>query len=37
MVLREGRLVFEGGQDELEASKDPYVAKFIKAPERDAA
>jgi len=37
MVLREGRLVFEGGQDELEASKDPYVAKFIKRPERDAA
>ena len=37
MVLREGRLVFEGGQDELEASKDPYVAKFIKRPEREAA
>jgi phospholipid/cholesterol/gamma-HCH transport system ATP-binding protein len=37
MVLREGRLVFEGGQEELESSKDPYVAKFIKRPERDAA
>jgi phospholipid/cholesterol/gamma-HCH transport system ATP-binding protein len=37
MVLREGRLVFEGGQAELESSKDPYVAKFIKRPERDAA
>jgi phospholipid/cholesterol/gamma-HCH transport system ATP-binding protein len=37
MVLREGRLVFEGGQAELEDSKDSYVAKFIKRPERDAA
>jgi phospholipid/cholesterol/gamma-HCH transport system ATP-binding protein len=37
MVLREGRLVFEGGQAELEDSQDPYVAKFIKRPERDAA
>ncbi|HVN07316.1 MAG TPA: ATP-binding cassette domain-containing protein [Bryobacteraceae bacterium] len=30
MVLREGRLVFEGPQPELEASQDPYVAKFVK-------
>jgi phospholipid/cholesterol/gamma-HCH transport system ATP-binding protein len=30
MVLREGRLVFEGGQDRLEASTDPYISKFIK-------
>jgi phospholipid/cholesterol/gamma-HCH transport system ATP-binding protein len=30
MVLREGRLVFEGGQDELEASRDEYVGKFVK-------
>jgi phospholipid/cholesterol/gamma-HCH transport system ATP-binding protein len=37
MVLREGRLVFEGNQRELEASNDPYVGKFIKRPERDAA
>jgi phospholipid/cholesterol/gamma-HCH transport system ATP-binding protein len=37
MVLREGRLVFEGDQGELEASKDPYIGKFIKRPERDAA
>jgi len=37
MVLREGHLVFEGPQAELESSKDPYVAKFIKRPERDAA
>jgi phospholipid/cholesterol/gamma-HCH transport system ATP-binding protein len=29
MVLQEGRIVFEGGQDSLEASKDPYVAKFV--------
>ncbi len=30
MVLREGRLVFEGDQDRLEASTDPYVCKFVK-------
>jgi len=30
MVLREGRLVFEGPQGELEASKDPYISKFVK-------
>ena len=30
MVMREGRLVFEGGQEELEASQDPYVATFVK-------
>jgi phospholipid/cholesterol/gamma-HCH transport system ATP-binding protein len=30
MVLKEGRLVFEGDQDQLEASKDPYVGKFVK-------
>jgi phospholipid/cholesterol/gamma-HCH transport system ATP-binding protein len=30
MVMREGRLVFEGDQDRLEASTDSYVAKFIK-------
>jgi phospholipid/cholesterol/gamma-HCH transport system ATP-binding protein len=33
MVLREGRLVFEGDQDHLEASKDPYVCKFVKQRE----
>jgi phospholipid/cholesterol/gamma-HCH transport system ATP-binding protein len=37
MVLREGRLVFEGQQAELEACPDPYVQKFIKRPEREAA
>lgn len=30
MVLQEGRLIFEGEQDQLEASKDPYVSKFVK-------
>jgi phospholipid/cholesterol/gamma-HCH transport system ATP-binding protein len=30
MVLREGSLVFEGTQAELEASRDPYVSKFRK-------
>ena len=30
MVLREGRLVFEGDQDRLESSEDPYVSKFVK-------
>ena len=37
MVLREGRLVFEGKQKELEASSDPYVSKFVKHPEQSAA
>jgi len=30
MVLREGRLIFEGDQDELEASDDAYITKFVK-------
>lgn len=30
MVLREGHLTFEGSQTELEASRDPYVRKFVK-------
>ena len=29
MVLREGRLVFEGTEEELEASRDEYVSKFV--------
>jgi phospholipid/cholesterol/gamma-HCH transport system ATP-binding protein len=37
MVLREGRLIFEGNQAELEASADPYISKFVKRPEKDAA
>jgi len=30
MVLRDGKLVFEGTQAELEASRDPYISKFRK-------
>ena len=30
MVMREGRIVFEGNRPELEACRDPYVAKFVK-------
>jgi phospholipid/cholesterol/gamma-HCH transport system ATP-binding protein len=30
MVLRQGKLVFEGSRTELEACQDPYVAKFVK-------
>jgi phospholipid/cholesterol/gamma-HCH transport system ATP-binding protein len=37
MVLREGRLVFEGDQAQLESSSDPYISKFVKLPEKDAA
>ncbi|MGD1068976.1 MAG: ATP-binding cassette domain-containing protein [Bryobacteraceae bacterium] len=37
MVLREGRLIFEGNQTELEASSDPYMSKFVKRPEQNAA
>ncbi|MEO7651329.1 MAG: ATP-binding cassette domain-containing protein [Bryobacteraceae bacterium] len=29
MVFKEGMLIFEGGQAELELSKDPYIAKFV--------
>jgi phospholipid/cholesterol/gamma-HCH transport system ATP-binding protein len=32
LVLREGEMVFLGTQEELEASPDPYVAKFIPHP-----
>ena len=28
IVMREGRIVFEGGERELDASPDPYIAKF---------
>ncbi|MGA2714589.1 MAG: ATP-binding cassette domain-containing protein [Bryobacteraceae bacterium] len=37
MVLREGRLIFEGNQADLESSADPYISKFVKLPEKDAA
>jgi phospholipid/cholesterol/gamma-HCH transport system ATP-binding protein len=29
MVMKEGRLIFEGTQAELEASSDPYISKFV--------
>jgi phospholipid/cholesterol/gamma-HCH transport system ATP-binding protein len=34
LVMRDGRIAFEGSQDELEASRDPYASKFAK-PLRD--
>ncbi|HEY4089281.1 MAG TPA: ATP-binding cassette domain-containing protein [Bryobacteraceae bacterium] len=37
MVMKEGRLIFEGSQTELEASRDSYVLKFVKPPEQEAA
>ena len=33
MVLKDGHMVFEGNQDELEATTDPYIAKFYKRRE----
>lgn len=30
MVMREGGLVFEGGQSQLVASTDPYISRFVK-------
>ena len=33
MVMKEGRLIFEGDQDSLENSADPYVKKFVKQRE----
>jgi phospholipid/cholesterol/gamma-HCH transport system ATP-binding protein len=33
MVLREGILIFEGVQEELESSEDPYIRKFVKKPD----
>jgi len=32
-VLQEGRLIFEGDQDRLESSTDPYISKFVKQRE----
>src|SRR6201992_1185427 len=38
MVMKEGKLVFEGNQSTLEASTDSYISKFVKRPEKkDAA
>jgi phospholipid/cholesterol/gamma-HCH transport system ATP-binding protein len=33
MVLQEGRLVFEGDQDRLEESRDPYITRFVRRRE----
>ncbi len=33
MVMKEGRLAFEGEQDRLEASTDEYISKFVKQRE----
>ena len=33
MVLREGRLIFEGKQAELESSQDSYIKSFVKRPQ----
>jgi len=35
LVFRDGRLTFEGTRAELEASRDPYVRKFVKEEEKD--
>jgi hypothetical protein len=37
MVMKEGHLIFEGSQTELESSRDSYVMKFVKHPELEAA
>jgi phospholipid/cholesterol/gamma-HCH transport system ATP-binding protein len=37
MVMREGRLIFEGKQTELESSTDSYISRFVKRPEKAAA
>lgn len=34
VVMQDGRFAFEGSQDELEASHDPYVSKFAKPLEK---
>ncbi len=36
MVMRDGRVVFEGSQDELESSHDPYISNFYRQREHDA-
>ena len=30
MGFRDGKLIFEGGEQEMEASQDPYISKFVK-------
>jgi len=29
MGFKDGKLIFEGGEEEMEAAKDPYIAKFV--------
>lgn len=36
LVLREGGVVFDGSQEELEASADPYVMRFVRREETAA-
>jgi phospholipid/cholesterol/gamma-HCH transport system ATP-binding protein len=33
MVMREGSLIFDGSQQDLEASKDEYIQKFVRRPD----
>ena len=33
IVMKQGRLIFDGDQDRLEASSDPYITKFFKQRE----
>lgn len=37
MVMKEGQLIFEGSQAELEACGDSHVQKFVRRPELEAA
>ena len=32
IVMKEGKLIFDGNQQELEAQHDPYICKFVKKP-----
>ena len=32
IVMKEGKLIFDGSQQELETQKDPYIMKFVKQP-----
>jgi phospholipid/cholesterol/gamma-HCH transport system ATP-binding protein len=37
LMLREGKVVFDGDQADLEKSTDDYISKFVKRPEQAAA
>jgi ABC-type transporter Mla maintaining outer membrane lipid asymmetry ATPase subunit MlaF len=32
-MLRAGKIIFQGTDDQLRASEDPYIRRFIKASE----